>query len=389
MSKRKSRGLCFLDIKDLLKFDSSLHYFSVCPACKELVSDHKDVDFQRDQLAQISAEEDDEGTLASMGLDEGNDGSTQPKKKKQKVPYSAVEAASLVQQGKLCCTIGCMRRPLYNFKGLKARFCRQHKEESMVNSKEKCCEFEGCENPATHSHRGKKGRKMCIHHKEEGMTTISVCGLICVKEGCMKSASFNYKGQTARYCFTHKEKDMINVYREKKLCVHEGCDYTASFNFPGKKVARYCSVHKDKDMINLKSTVCAKEGCPVQPYYNWRGEKRGLYCSKHKDEGMVNLQILRANRVCSRSGCEKVACFAFSKNDNERYCAAHKDRGMIDVQNTSCENEDCEKRPNFNFVGYKKGRFCATHKEDGMINVVNERRKERENMSVPVETYEY
>lgn len=389
MSKRKTRGLCFLDIKDLLKFDPTLHYFSVCPACKELVSEHKDADFQREQLSQFAPEGEEPASVASDSSARGEEeGDSQPVKK-QKLPISAMEAATLVQQGKLCCKIGCTKRPIYNYKGLKARFCRQHKEDTMVNSREKNCEFEGCENPATYSMRGKKSKKMCALHKEEGMTMHSICGLMCVKEDCGKSASFNYKGEKARYCLAHKEKDMINVYREKKLCHHEGCQLSSSFNFPGKKVAMYCSAHKLKGMINLKSSVCAKEGCTIQPYYNYRGEKKGKYCARHQEEGMVNLLVIRANRICDFEGCEKCACFAYNKTDTSRYCATHKERGMHDVQNTSCERENCEKRPNFNFNGFKKGRFCAKHKEEGMINVVNERRKEREGLIVPTATYEY
>jgi hypothetical protein len=358
-----------------------LHYFSVCPACKELVSEHKDVDFQRDQLAQTAPGQgggkNTTGSEETLAPVEETETKKHPKKR-QKVVMSTIEAATLVQQGKLCCTIGCSRRPVYNFKGLQARFCRTHKEDGMVTNKEKTCHEEGCENPAMYSHRGKRGKKLCEEHKEEGMSIITVCGLLCITEGCVKSASFNFRGLKARYCMAHKQPDMINLYREKKLCIHEGCNMSASFNLPDEKVARYCSTHRLKDMINLKSAICAMEGCVVQPYYNWRGEKYGKYCSKHKEPDMVNLLVIKANRVCDRSGCEKCACFAFAKSDSARYCSAHKERGMTDVQNTPCEHEDCGKRPNFNFPGIKKGRFCITHSVDGMVNVVNERRKDRE-----------
>jgi hypothetical protein len=99
-NKRKARGVCYLDIKDLLKFDSSLHYFSVCPACKELVSEHKDADFQRDQLAKMSAEGDDDMDDDSREGGRDGDGSSAPKKRAKIL--SAVEAASLVQQVITC-----------------------------------------------------------------------------------------------------------------------------------------------------------------------------------------------------------------------------------------------------------------------------------------------
>ena len=353
------------------------------------MSEHSDVDFQREQLAKFSAEQDDAVNLpeGESAVEEGKESSPisplpRPRKKRLKGPIPTAEAATLVQQGKLCGTIGCVRRPLFNFKGLRPRLCRQHKEENMINIKEKFCQHDGeggCENAATHFHRGdKKSKKLCIDHKEDGMTIIVVSGLLCVHEGCKKSASFNLRGMTSRYCMTHKTPEMINIYREKKLCYDEGCSLSASFNFPGKKVARFCSLHKVKGMINLKSPLCFAEGCATQPYYHWPGEKRGKFCSTHKEPGMINLQIVRTNRVCDRSGCEKCACFAFAKTDAARYCSAHKERGMMDVQNATCEHEDCEKRPNFNFSGARKGRFCAVHREDGMTNVTNERKRARE-----------
>lgn len=348
-SSSRAGGLCFLDIRDLLKFDSSLHYFSICPACKTQVSEHSDVDFRREQLAKFTDERDivteekesEDDVVVVEEEKESVPDAPRPRKKRLKGPVPAAEAADLVTQGKLCAIIGCVKRPLFNFRGLKPRFCREHKKDDMINIKEKFCQFQcegGCKNPATHFHRGdSKSKKMCIDHKEQGMIVITVSGLLCKHEGCKKSASFNIKGATARYCLTHKSPEMINVYREKKLCRHEGCLLTCSFNFPGKKVPRFCALHKEKDMINIKTPLCFVEGCPIQPYYNWQGQKKGKFCTTHKEEGMVNLQLIRTNRVCDRSGCEKCACFAFAKTDSARYCSAHKECGMIDVQNATCE----------------------------------------------------
>lgn len=98
MSKRKTRGLCYLDIKDLLKFDSSLHYFSVCPACKVLVSEHKDEDFQRDQLAKIFAEGDEDMIANEAGSESMNVDDSAPHPKKAKMALSTIERATLVQQ---------------------------------------------------------------------------------------------------------------------------------------------------------------------------------------------------------------------------------------------------------------------------------------------------
>jgi hypothetical protein len=282
-----------------------------------------------------------------------------------------------------------MRRPVYNFKGLKPRLCHLHKEDTMINLKERNhCHHEGCPNPVTHKESGKKScKKMCANHKEEGMIMVAVKPIrkTCAEESCDKMPAFNFKGEKPRFCTNHKETDMVNI--NKVMCVHEGCELTASFNLPGKTFGRFCSAHKAKDMINLKYTPCAKEGCGLKPYYNFRGQTRGKFCTQHREEGMVNLLIISANRVCERTGCEKCACFSFAKTDTVRYCGEHKQRGMFDVQNSICEHADCGKRPNFNFSGMKKGRFCTTHMEEGMTNVVKERRKEREGLVASTSIY--
>lgn len=377
MSKRKSTSVtCFLDIKDLLKFDSTLHYFSTCPACKGLVSEHKDADFQRQQLAQITAEQKDDDEPAS-NPDSSTAAESPRPKKKQKVVISTAQAASLVQKGKLCCTIGCTRRPVYNFKDLKPRFCREHKEDAMVNITEKKCDHEGCEKRITYKEVGKQGKKKCkktcTEHKTDGMIKVSESSKVCTAEGCVRAPCFNFRGEKALFCTFHKEKDMVNLYKNE--CRHAGCDNTASFNVPGKKMGRYCSAHKQADMINLKVTPCAQPGCAKKPYYNFRTEKVGKFCTTHAEPGMVNLLVIQSKRVCDRNGCEKCACYAFAKTDKSRYCAAHRERGMVDVQNIICEREECGKRPNFNFVGLKKGRFCSKHKEEGMVNVASRPKK--------------
>lgn len=232
-------GPCFLDIKDLLKFNPSLNYFSPCPACKKLVSEHSDIDFQREQVEKFTAEQNEEEK------EERGPGLPPPRKKRQKPPIPTDVAATLVQQGKLCVTIGCVSRPVYNSLGLKPLFCRLHKEEGMVNTKDKvkCCEQAGCDNPATHKEFGKKKcKKLCDIHKLEGMIKLNVSTNVCAVESCVKTPCYNFGGEKARYCTQHKEEGMVNV--KKVECQAEGCELTASFNLPGKKFSRFCSHHK-------------------------------------------------------------------------------------------------------------------------------------------------
>ena len=99
MSKRKSNGVCFLDVKDLLKFDPSFHYFSSCPAWKELVSDHKDDKFQRQQLSELSQSSHRANDLSmEFMLGQSTSEDDVGVMEKQNFPISVAEAAVLVQQ---------------------------------------------------------------------------------------------------------------------------------------------------------------------------------------------------------------------------------------------------------------------------------------------------
>ena len=100
--KRKSTA-CMLDIKQLLKLDTNINYFSLCPACGLQVSEHKDTDFLRDQIAERTAAEDD---LMGAVMDEtAQDGSILPPKKKVKLPVPAAEAVDLIRRVRIVAAI--------------------------------------------------------------------------------------------------------------------------------------------------------------------------------------------------------------------------------------------------------------------------------------------
>lgn len=204
------------------------------------MSEHSDVGFQKEQQDKITAEQEAEEK------EERETGVSRPRKKKSKSVLPTEEAATLVQQGKLCVSIGCVSRPVYNTEGLKPRYCRIHMQEGMINTKdkEKPCQHEGCNNPATHKEVGKKkgAKKLCADHKLEGMIKLTDPHTTCAEEGCIKSPSYNVAGEKARYCLTHKQEGMVNVYKVE--CQAEGCELTASFNLTGKKIPRFCSHHK-------------------------------------------------------------------------------------------------------------------------------------------------
>lgn len=92
MSKKRT---CFLDIKQLLKLDKDINYFSTCPACKEQVSDHKDTDFLRDEIAKVTDAVDDIPDTSEELQDTVDSG---PPRKKTKLPVTASEAVVLIKK---------------------------------------------------------------------------------------------------------------------------------------------------------------------------------------------------------------------------------------------------------------------------------------------------
>lgn len=110
--------------------------------------------------------------------------------------------------------------------------------------------------------------------------------MICGKNCCVKSPSFNYKNMGPKYCNIHKEKGMINV-RHKK-CLEEGCNVMPVHNYPNKPVGIYCKKHKLDGMIDVKSRKCEHADCKTQPSFNYENESGCRYCNVHKKEGMIN-----------------------------------------------------------------------------------------------------
>ena len=65
-----------------------------------------------------------------------------------------------------------MKQPYFNVSGSNTgRFCSEHKEEGMVDVKNKTCEHLGCMKRPHFNITGLKSGRFCSKHKEEGMVT--------------------------------------------------------------------------------------------------------------------------------------------------------------------------------------------------------------------------
>jgi len=175
------------------------------------------------------------------------------------------------------------------------------------------CNFEGCNKNSTYNTQGETKRLFCKDHKEDGM--IDVVNKRCKFEGgCDKRPKFNTPGEkSGLYCNEHKKDGMVDVIH-KKCEFKGGCNKRPTYNTPGEKAGLYCKDHKENGMVDVVNKRCEFEGgCDKHAIYNILGETKRLYCNEHKKDGMVDVKSKR----CKNDWCE-----TFIKNPQyEGYCA--------------------------------------------------------------------
>jgi len=171
----------------------------------------------------------------------------------------------------MCIIPDCKKHPIYNIKGKKqALYCSEHKEDGMVDVKNKKCKHEGCKTRPIYNIEGEKQALYCSAHKEDGMV------------------------------------DVIN-----KKCIHPDCKKQPTYNIEGEKQALYCSAHKEDGMVDVINKKCIHPDCKKHPIYNIKGKKQGLYCVTHKKDGMVDV----INRTCKTH-----LCYTFVSEKYDGYC---------------------------------------------------------------------
>jgi hypothetical protein len=167
---------------------------------------------------------------------------------------------------KTCCEGDCKKQSNYNFEGNKnALYCNSHKQEGMVDIKNKRCCEEGCKTRPYYNFEGNKNALYCNSHKQEGM--IDVKHETCCEEGCKTLPTYNFEGKTPLYCNSHKKEGMIDVKHER--CCEGHCKTLPTYNFEGKKPL-YCNSHKQEGMINVISKRCKTYLCDIRPSKKYR-----------------------------------------------------------------------------------------------------------------------
>jgi hypothetical protein len=207
--------------------------------------------------------------------------------------------------------------------------------------------------------------KYCKNHKTDEM--VNVNQKKCQEDGCGKTPAFNYEGETVgKYCSGHSKEGMINIAHRNGKCKEKGCPITYPiFNYKGEKKGIYCRKHCLEGMIDVKNPSCEIDGCEHQPRFNLPSIKKGRFCEEHKHEGMINVM----SEQCENKECDKRPSYNYLGEKKGRFCMEHCLENMVDVVSTRCKTVDCNKQPCYNYPEYKFGLYCATHSLTGMINV--------------------
>ena len=181
-------------------------------------------------------------------------------------------------------------RPTYNYPGLTAKYCKECKENDMINVNDKPCNK--CKKVLpTFNFKGLKA-EYCVSCKTDGMINVKDEPCKCGKS---TRPNFNFEGLRPEYCSKCMIDGMINVTH--KLCICETSQ--PSFNYEGL-VPEYCKLCKEPDMIMIKKRLCIKCN-QKQATYNLFGLK-AKYCNQCKTNEMINVVDKCKNETCVHSG---------------------------------------------------------------------------------------
>jgi len=148
----------------------------------------------------------------------------------------------------------CKKHALYNIKGLKAKWCKEHKTADMINVADKRCD-------------------------------------------CGKIPKFNFPGETVGICCKEcKVHEMVDVKHKK--CA---CGKRPMFNLPGELIGICCRECKTSEMIDVVNKRCS---CGKQTYFNLPGETVGICCVECKTSDMINV----ISKRCPGYNGEKCPC---------------------------------------------------------------------------------
>jgi len=160
----------------------------------------------------------------------------------------------------------------------------------------RACIIENCNIRANFNYENETKGLYCKEHKQN--TMINVKDPTCAKEECNIQPCYNYSSEKrGLYCAKHKKDNMIDIKTAK--CTEINCIIIPCYNYPGEKKVLYCLKHKKDGMIDIKNIICYENNCIIRASYNTPDQKKALYCFKHKKETMIDV----LNPKCKINGC--------------------------------------------------------------------------------------
>lgn len=149
--------------------------------------------------------------------------------------------------------------------------CKNHKLDGLKLVSQ-FCKTIGCNKRPGFNYENSKGKLYCFEHKKDGM--VSKDNRKCLEENCTLRPTYNHKGEDkAIYCSNHKLENMVNIVNKK--CEFEGCNVRPSFNFENEVGCRFCFNHKQEGMISKDNRKCISNLC-----FGTRGNKNyDGYCT--------------------------------------------------------------------------------------------------------------
>ena len=99
----------------------------------------------------------------------------------------------------MCIIQGCKHVKTYNFVGLDAQYCSEHKLDSMVNTRhERCTE---CRFQASFGYIESNKREKCSIHKLDGMINLKHKNIHCIGHLCEEARVPNMNGYCSQKCY--------------------------------------------------------------------------------------------------------------------------------------------------------------------------------------------
>jgi len=249
----------------------------------------------------------------------------------------------------------------YGFlKDKKVIFCKEHKQDGMVDLRSnKCvdCQLENVEHIPQASY-GQEGEKAihCIKHALD--SDVDLKSKKCNVTGCKNQAIWGVDKKVR--CGEHKkegDKNLANSY-----CIHGGCGLTASYGYENKKKRIYCKEHSKgkENIVNLVPYAICKH-CEKEASYGT--EKLGRQvCKDHAKEYPEYINLKNTN-YCIEENCGLIASFGHEKG-KPLYCQTHNKDNLKNVVKTRCLK--CDTRAFYGDPNTKSILYCAKHKKPGM-----------------------